>query len=190
MELGYNSCKGVIIMFTIFFAMLENKEDEPKFTQVYKKYRGMVYYIAKKHVGSLRLTEECVQEVFVAVAKNFHNIGDDINDKKVKNYIFTIAQAVSVDMYRTNAKHQYNVINQDISNINTLGEENFEFYDEMDVRSAINNLPEEYKVVIILKYVNNYSGKEIAQMCNISHTLVRQRALRAKQMMKDYLERS
>lgn len=170
--------------------MLENKEDESRFTEVYKKYRSLVYYIVKKRVGSLRMTEECVQEVFCVIAKNFHHIGEDIYDKKVKNYVCAIADAVAVDMYRKNIKHEENIVNQDISNFRTIGEEDFDFYDEIDVRNAIESLPEEYKTVIILKYVYDLTGKEIASICNISHTLVRQRILRAKNIMKKYLERS
>ena len=84
--------------------MLQNPEDKPRFEEFYNKFYDTIYYVAKKHLKTKESAEDCAQEVLMRFAKNFHNIKQDFDDKRFKNYVMVITKCVAIDMYRKNQK--------------------------------------------------------------------------------------
>ena len=175
-------------MLTIFFAALQNAEDESQFEVFYYKYRGLVYRIAYDHVKHKQIAEDFTQEIFLQLAKNFHNISKNFDDKSVLNYVRIVSRNVSIDMYRKEKKHSDRVVEADVTDFIGLKEKDFDIFDEMQLKDAINSLPPEYQNVFYLKYVCNYSGEEISKALNISKPLVRKRCMIGMQRVKEYLE--
>jgi len=57
-----------------------------------------------------------------------------------------------------------------------------------EVKEAISELPEEYRLIITLFLLEQYSHEEISEMLNISNNLSRTRLLRAKQKVLKILK--
>ena len=72
--------------------------------------------------------------------------------------------------------------------INLLTERDFDIFDEIQLKDAINSLSPEIQNVFYLKYVCNYSGEEISKALNISKPLVRKRCMLGMQRVRAYLE--
>ncbi len=53
-----------------------------------------------------------------------------------------------------------------------------------DMQLVINSLKEEYRIIIILYFINQYSQKEIAQILNTSTSAVKSSIYRAKEELK------
>lgn len=175
-------------MLALYMALLENPEDEPKFEEFYNKFNKTVFHIANEHVKNKAIAEECVQETFIQLAKNFHNISKDFNDSSVWNFVKIVSKNIAIDTYRKNKNDFSKIVDADITDFYSLSEEDFDVFDEIQLKSAIDNLPDELKYIFYLKYVCNYSGEEISKILNISHPLVRKRCMIAKQKVKAYLE--
>ncbi len=175
-------------MLSMFFAVLENPDDEPLFEIFYEKYHRLVYHIAYDHVQNRESAEDCTQEVFLQLAKNFHNINKDFDDKSVLNYVRIVSKNIAIDTYRKDKKHADRVVDTEITEFLNLKEKDFDIFDEMQLKDAINSLPPEYQTVFYLKYVCNYSGEEISKALNISKPLVRKRCMLGMQRVKAYLE--
>lgn len=56
-----------------------------------------------------------------------------------------------------------------------------------DIEEAILKLPINYSTVLILKYSQGYSNKEISQILNISEENVRQRISRSRKRLTEIL---
>lgn len=175
-------------MLALYMALLENPEDEPKFEEFYYKFHKTVYHIAYDHIKNQAIAEESVQETFIQLAKNFHNINKDFNDSSVWNYVKIVSKSIAIDTYRKNKKDFEKIVNADITDFYSLQDEDFNIFDEIQLKSAIDNLPDDYRYVFYLKYVCNYSGEEIGKALNMSQPLVRKRCMIAKQKVKAYLE--
>ncbi len=158
------------------------------FEDFYNKYNGLVYYIAKEKLKDHQLAEDCVQEVFVNFAKNFHNIKKNFNDNRTGSLVKIVSTNMAIDIYRKNKKHLINVVDADLSEFYSLSDDDFDMCDQVALKEAVNSLPEEIKSVFYLKYVCNYSGIEISQMLGISESLVRKRCMLGRQMAKNYIE--
>lgn len=75
--------------------------------------------------------------------------------------------------------------------INTVADEAdiFERYDYDQLVKTISELPEIYKDVIFLYYLEDFTTKEIADMLDITVQAVWKRLERAKKLLKENLER-
>lgn len=171
----------------MYFALLQNPEDKFLFEEFYNKFYNTVYFIAKDHLHTKEYAEDCAQEVFMIFAKEFHNISRDFDDNKLRNYIRVVSKCKAIDMYRHERKHINNVVDTDISDFYNVSIEEFDIFDEIQIKDAFDKMPEEYKYICYLKYVYNMSGAEISKKLNISQPLVRKRCMLGKLFIKNYL---
>lgn len=171
----------------VYFALLQNPEDEAQFEVFYNKFYNIVFYIAKDYLKSKEPAEDCAHEVMIFFAKKFHNLPKDFNDKKLMNYIRVVSKCMAIDMYRKNKKHVENVVDTDISDFFSIGEEDFDAFERMDLKMAVDKLPDELKTIFYLKYICELSGADIAEILNISQPLVRKRCMLGMQMVKEYV---
>lgn len=175
-------------MLSICLAMLQNPEDKSRFEEFYNEFYDTVYFIAKNHLGTKEAAEDCAQEIMVHFAKDFHNITQDFNDNKFKNYVKVISKCMAVDMYRREKKHIHNVIDVDISEMIDIGEEEFDVCNTMLLKEAIDAMPEKNRQVFYLKYVFEYSGAEIARYLNTSQLMVRKRCMQGMHFVREYIK--
>lgn len=175
-------------MLSLCLALLENPEDKQRFEEFYNKFYNTIFYIAKDHLKTNEAAEDCAQEILIHFAKDFHNIEQDFDDKSFKSYVRVVSKGIAIDMYRKEKKHLQNVIDNDISEFQDISAEEFEFCDSLLLKQAIDSIPESYKYVFYLKYIYDYSGKEIAQKLGISETSVRQKCLLGMRFVRDFLK--
>ena len=64
-----------------------------------------------------------------------------------------------------------------------------EDFQREDIKTALSQLPQNYQVVLFLKYVEGKTNGEISEMLNISLDNVRQRASRGLKMLKKLLKK-
>ena len=83
-------------------SLIEKEKDKEKFVVLYQKYINMVYYIAIKHLNNRELAEDCCQEVFLHIARNFQHINDNSTEESVKKYIISVALSTAMNMCQTN----------------------------------------------------------------------------------------
>lgn len=174
-------------MMFMYFALLQNPEDEHLFEEFYNKFYNTIFYIAKDHLHTKESAEDCAQEVMVSFAKNFHNIQHDFNDKKLCNFIRVVTKAKAVDMFRKEKKHLVNVVELDVEDFFNISTKEFDIVDVITLKDAFDKIPEEYRFICYLKYYYNMTGEEISRYLNISHSLVRKRCMLGMRFVRNYV---
>lgn len=177
----------------IYLMMIDSEEDRNKFEFLYEKYRKLMFAEAKGVLKDDYLAEDIVHDSFVKIAKNICNIGE-ADTKETKNFIMVITRNTALDAYRKRAKsikQEISVDENEDSDI-FISNEGKDLSDvvctENPVLRIIRELPEKYKEVFLLKYVNGYENKEIADVLNISEEAVRQRISRGRNIIESKLE--
>lgn len=133
--------------------------DEEAFEMIYRKYEGLIYYIALSITKNKEDAEEIVQDTFVNM---FNSINTYEEKNKFKQWLMQIARNLSYNKVTRN-KEKNNIHDEEIIN-NTASEEN-----KYDIILTINNsLDETSSKVVILKIVYNFSFKEIAEEMNMT----------------------
>ena len=174
-------------MLFMYFAVLQNPEDEPLFEEFYNKFYDTVFYISKQHLRTKEAAEDCSHEVLLYFAKEFHNISHDFTDKKLWNYVRIVSKCMAIDIYRKEKKHINHVVDYDVEDFFHLSVDEFDICDEIQLKDGFDKMPEEYRYICYLKYVYELSGAQISKMLNISEPLVRKRCMLGKKYLKNYM---
>lgn len=175
-------------MLSICLALLENPEDKLRFEEFYNTFYDTVYFIAKYHLITKEAAEGCAQEIMIHFAKDFHNTKQDFDDNRYRHYVKIVSKCMAIDMYRKEKKHTNNVIDVDISELFSLGEEEFEQCDIINLKEAFHAMPDKNKQIFYLKYICGLSGAEIAKKLNLSQSVVRKSCMLEMKFIRENIK--
>lgn len=145
------------------------KNDDVKaFDQLFAEYGKRLYHFSYGYLKSQHDAEEVVQEVFLRIWRNRHNLNPELS---FKAYIFKIAYHYILELFNfSNSENLYK--HQIIS-------ESYEFTDELNerlnyqllyekVEGLINQLPPRQKEILIKRKRDGIPVKDLAEQLGIS----------------------
>ncbi|MBE6644233.1 MAG: sigma-70 family RNA polymerase sigma factor [Ruminococcaceae bacterium] len=177
-----------------FLLSISDESDYAKINYIYNEYHDFMVKVAVnkfKNMGRSNYVfdaEDAVQSAFVKITKYINNIDFSANEKKIKNYVFSILN---------------NEINNIISENAEFDELDEDFYDKTDddfieelcikekynqVVRAIENLDERYSTTMYLLYCNEMTVNEISDLMGISAKTIYTRLSRGKKLLLDSLK--
>lgn len=177
---------GVLSMFMLYFSLIDDDSEEQKFEDVYFKYRNLMYYVAYNILKDRQDAEDAVQTAFIRIANNIKQINEK-NRHKTKAFVVIVTERIAINMYNKQKRTNhvpYDDVSYNISNEETLEDMVIDNMHYNEVLSRIAKLPIKYSEALTLKYVYELSGKEIAEIVNISHGAVRKRIQRGLDILK------
>jgi len=162
--------------------------DKEAFSYIFDKYHKKIYRFILFKVSNQETAEDLTSQVFLQVWEFIFNKN---KVKELQAFIYQVARNKIVDFYRTKEKEELPLIyeNQEINHSlkidqNELLKENL---DSETLKKIINQLKGNYREVIILRFVEDYSISEIAKILNKSKANVRVLLHRAIKELKDLL---
>lgn len=164
----------------IYLQMIESNEDRSKFEQLYILYRGLMLYVAKRILRNQEDAEDAVHQAFVSIIENLRSI-TDINSPKTRSFCVIICERKAIDIYRSKRR----IIDADFNEA-IVGVE-VPLPDDT-LAATIAGLPPKYREILLLRYDNGYTTKEIAKMFGISVDAAQKTLWRAKTELKRKLE--
>jgi RNA polymerase sigma-70 factor (ECF subfamily) len=178
------------------------KSDELGFQQIFKDYQPRILRYLTRLTGKYE-AEDLSQDVFIKVERGLKNFR---GESKLSTWIYRIATNTAVDRMR-NPSFKYiasggftsEPIQKDDSDTedkDLFTGEKVESTDQQFVRKEMNscirnfieNLPENYKTVVILSELEGLKNKEIAEILNLSLDTVKIRLHRARAQLRKKLE--
>jgi len=154
------------------------------------KYSDMVFAITLRYTRDRREALELAQEVFVKAYQAL----DEVNDYAIfSHWLAKIAANTSLNWLRTrrNGKvvsfSEMDSVNPDYIPADFREKESVFNADNETVVRALAQLPENLRVVVLKKYMDDYSYAKIAGDLGLSVATVRTRIARAKQILKTML---
>jgi RNA polymerase sigma-70 factor (ECF subfamily) len=178
------------------------KSDELGFQQIFKDYQPRILRYLTRLTGKYE-AEDLSQDVFIKVERGLKNFR---GESKLSTWIYRIATNTAIDSMRS-PSYKYKM-NEGITsepdqkdNLDTEDKDMFtgektESTDQQYVREEmiscirnyIENLPENYKTVVILSELEGVKNKEIAEILDLSLETVKIRLHRARAQLKKKLE--
>lgn len=174
-------------MLGFYLSILETNEDKDRFEKLYRMFKQDMYAIAYSILNNKEDAEDAVHQAFIAIANNFEKV-NKIPSQEIKSYVVIISKNTALNFYKKNkriASHRIELNdNIAVDDIDFL-----EQYEYDQLVKVISELPEIYKDVIFLRYLEGFTSKEIAGMLSITSESVWKRLERAKKLLKEALEK-
>jgi len=165
------------------------------FEELVNRYKRPVFSIVYRMIGQYQEAEDITQEVFINVYEKLYQFD---SNKKFGPWIYRIATNASISALRKKKK----VITLDFDETYGKAYEDYYLADSGDPQimfehaelkiftdKAINELPENYRVVIILRYQMDLNNQEIAEVLGVSKENVEVRVHRARKALRKIVEK-
>lgn len=162
---------------------------------VVRRYNPYLYKIGRSYNYNHDDTQDLMQDTYVDAYKNLRQYEGRSSFKT------WISRIMLNNCYRKNSKLSYKneVMKDDIneqavpmftSSNNDTGKVVHNRELGSIIETALSKIPEEYRMVFTLREVNDMSVAETAELLNLSETNVKVRLSRAKNMLREELEKS
>ncbi|MEX3747289.1 RNA polymerase sigma factor [Lysinibacillus xylanilyticus] len=153
--------------------MIDSNNLESRIVEIYNLYYLDVYRFLVCFTGNQNDAEDLTQEVFIRVLKGLSNFDGKY---KLKTWIFSIAKHVAIDHYRKKrftSLFKDGFFNQLLSNEKKPDEE-FEVTElKRLIHEAIAKLKPNYRSVVILRGINEFSIIETSEILQCSEVKVK-----------------
>jgi RNA polymerase sigma factor (sigma-70 family) len=154
-------------------------------TAFYNLYKGRLMGICRRYARTVAEAEDIFQEAFVKI---FQNIGTLQNPDSVEYWVKSAVVRTAIDYYRQHRREgeqvDYEAVLEDWSTSPTV-------YDKLtqeEVLAIINEMPNGYRIVANLYYIDGYTHPEIAQMLGIAEGTSKSQLARAREILKRKLK--
>lgn len=166
-----------------------NLKDEKAFAEVYDLYVEKIYRFIFFKVSNVRDAEDLTSEVFL---KAWQYIKEGKNIKSVNAFLYAIARNKVIDHYRKNSK--FKTVDLENDGIEKIKSNEAHPNDGLDKKIAMDNINKflnelkmEYKEALLLKYTDDFSIDEIAQILGKTKGNVRVLIHRALEALKEIM---
>ena len=155
--------------------------DIESFGELCRRYYAAMIAIAYAVSNDHQLAEDAAQESFARALVNLRRLK---NKNKFVPWLARICRNVAKDMVSAKTRH---ISAEDLSQV---AEKNKDDGNNHAIRRAIEQLPDDAKEVIVLRYYNNLPYEQIASILGISPAAINGRLARAKRKMAKYLKQN
>ena len=153
--------------------------------QLYDMYCDAMFIIAQRYVKDSFVAEDQMQDAFIKVFKNIKNFKGEVT---IGAWIKRIVINQCIDYLK---KKRIELVSIDEAKLTIADENDWNVNEEVTINSissAINNLPEKYKIVLNLYLIEGYDHQEIAQVLKITEVNSRSQLMRGKNKLKSQLK--
>lgn len=167
------------------FTLRKTRTEEKDIEEVFSKYGVMMKNLSYSILRDYQYAEDCVQESLLVLSRNLGKL-DDLDSARSKNYIYTVTKNEALTMREKILKSSRGDVQfydeEEVNNIKGDLDINA-FCDERglgeDVLEILSSLDELDKDILIYRFADGYSGKEIAEIIGREPDFVYKRIQRA-----------
>ena len=173
--------------------------DEEAFVELMRRYKGRVFAASYRYLGNYEDAADVVQEVFVKV---YRHIGSYSARAKLYTWIYRIAVNTAVNKLRSRKRRGEDMaesldkLKEDgmpvpiAAGVNP-GPDPLESLERKELASLLQKkldaLPEHYRLVFVLRELQQFSYQEIAEMTDLPIGTVKSRLNKARRSLRDML---
>jgi RNA polymerase sigma-70 factor (ECF subfamily) len=165
------------------------KGENEAFGELYQRYLPPVYRFIYARLSDRQDAEDLAEEVFIRVWRSIASYEDQ--GVPFISYLFRVARNAIIDHYRITGRKGYQEsiegkVLQDLdANPSDIAMTNLE---NQEIRQILDQLRDDYRMVLVLRFLSELSPEEIAQVMGRSAGAVRVLQHRALISLRDLLE--
>ncbi len=171
-------------MLLLYTALIDDEKDQLRFEEIYYAYRKQMLLVAQRILHDPIEAEDAVQTALLGIAKQIKRIPSH-NPQIVRAYALTAAKNAALNLLPKKRQQQelLSITDIDIADDTNLFDQIAASQDYELLLAAIKKIPAIYRDVLMLKYVQELSMKEIAALLNRKASTVHQQITRGKKLL-------
>lgn len=153
------------------------------YAQIIDQYKNQLYALVLRMTKNPQTAQDFVQEIFIKV---YQQLGKYDNKGSFSSWLYRVAINYCMDEFR---KKSYQMKQVEIDDEQVINPNNPEIVflkkeKSRQLEKLIAMLPEDERLIILLRFVNELSYQEISELLTISISDVRNKLHRAKKKMR------
>ena len=169
-------------MLLYYLSLLETDSDRLIFTRIYALHERKMYVAAKSLLRSPEKAEDALHDAFIKVIKHFETC-KTIPEDELPKWLITIVKRTALDMLKKDGRSVGfdDLSAPDLFVADDTTEDSISFQELVE---EIRALPDNYREILELKFVLEWSDKEIAETLGINSNTVRSRIMRGRELLR------
>ncbi len=160
--------------------------DERAYEAVYRRYVGRVYALSLRMCGDAQMAEEITQDTFVKAWRGLERFR---GDSRFTTWLHRITVNLVLQNRRSLGRRAAREeVTEDVDGLGHWVRP-AEVGKKIDLERAIGALPEGARDVLVLRDVQGYKYREVADMLGVAVGTVKAQVHRARRMVQETLER-
>ncbi len=159
--------------------------NQSEFLKTVMPFKDKVFRLSKRLLVSTEEAEDATQELFFKLWKNKGKLKDY---KSVEAFAMTMTKNYCYDRLKSKQASNLTLIHSNYKEKNTSLQKRVELNDSVSlVHKLIENLPEQQKLIIQLRDIEQYEFDEIAELIGMKPTAIRVSLSRARKTIKEQI---
>lgn len=155
------------------------------FVKIVMPFKDKVFRLAKRLLVSREEAEDATQEILLKLWNNQSKMEDY---KNVEAFSMTMTKNFCLDRLKSKQAQNLKIVHSNYQDNNTSLQKQIEANDSVDwVSKIIEALPEQQKLVLQLRDIEQYEFEEIAEMLEMNQTAIRVALSRARKTVREQL---
>ncbi len=170
-------------MLALYLLSLNGENEKGKFETLYTLYKGLMLSRAYEILGDRDYAEDAVHNAFMRILNNLDKL-EEPEHPRSKGFVMIVLENVAKTMYVKRKKEKIVELDENIAWDKSVEADAERKLTAEYVAEKIAALPEKYRDVMVLKYLNGLNDKEIASALGISPAAARKRLQRSRESLR------
>ncbi len=175
----------------LFLALSDKTSEREKISLLYEKYKKKMFYTAYSVLNERYLAEDAVHEAFIAISRNISKI-NDVDSPETGAYVCRAAKSRALNILESKKREYeqggYLYDSEEIAFEESEFERICTESELSHIIRCINALPDKYRHVIILRYLDDMAPLDIAALLGRNTETVKKQLLRGRKILMDSIK--
>lgn len=157
------------------------------FLKLVLPFKDKVFRLARRLLVSKEEAEDATQEILIRLWNNKEKFGEY---KNVEAFSMTMTKNLCLDRLKSKQAQNLKIVHSNYQDHNVSLQKQVELHDSVDwVSKIMEELPEQQKIIVQLRDIEEYEFEEIAKVLEMNETAVRVALSRARKTIREKLTR-
>ena len=159
--------------------------DQNDFLKLITPFKDKLFRLAKRLLVSTEEAEDVTQEVLLKLWYNKENLD---SYKSIEAFSMTMTKNYCLDQLKAKRSGNLKLVHDNYIDRQPSLENQLEVKDSLNwVEKAINELPEQQRMIIQMRDIEEYEFEEIAKIMNMNETAIRVALSRARKTIRAFM---
>ena len=161
---------------------------QAEYLNIVMPFKDKVFRLAKRLLVSQEEAEDATQEILLKLWKNKEQIQDY---KNVEAFSMTMTKNFCLDKLKSKHAQNLKIVHNNYQDHNVSLQKQVELHDSLDwVSKIMEELPEQQKIILQLRDIEQYDFNEIAKMLDMNETAIRVSLSRGRKTLREKLTKT